>query len=79
MSFRHLIFDETRDAIMVGRAANLRPVAIELGRVKSGAFVIALHEFGGYSPGVGEAITFCGLPVTFGSATPGITIRCERP
>lgn len=68
-----IVFAHMQEAMAIAAANGIKPTGIFLGVVKSEVYVASVIATGGWHE-VGGASYFCGLPVTFNSPTPGITV-----
>lgn len=66
------IFDHINDGICIAQLHGLKPSGIEFGEIKTAEFRKAIKTIFGVS--LDNVESFNGLPVTYGSRTPGVTI-----
>lgn len=68
-----IVFAQVHEAMVIATTNGIKPTGIFLGVVKSEAFEAAMIATGGAQE-EGGTTYFCGLPVTYNSPTPGITV-----
>ena len=69
-----IVFNHINEAIVLSLENNFKPAVVELGVVKSKAFIAAMEASGGVPEHAGDTY-FCGLLVKLDSPIPGVTVH----